>query len=428
MKHILLFLFLISSLFTVAQGDSLVLSTEQCRTLALEHNKKIRSAVISTDAARFTMRSTQGLFFPDLSLVGMAGYSSSSGTLANIINYELGWMYTGGVMLKQPLFMGGKIIAGYRMSKYALEAARHNERKTRAEVIEDADQSYANVVKAVEMKKVAQQYLTLLETLDSNVESAVRNGVKLQSDRLKVQVKLNEARLQLTQADNAIRLATMQLCHVTGLPLSTPVIVSASYPRVDDALLLMDNVSVMSRPEYALLEAKVQVAHQEVKAARADHLPQLALLAHYGYIKGVNINGRNLIDKWGFTGGVTLSVPLWHFGVETNKVKAAKARARQAEVERDDFVELMQLQLAKEANTLEESNLEVSLTEQALEQATLSRQLSERQYQVGRETLTDLLEAQTLWQQAWQRNIEAQFRRYLSSVAYLRAAGRLVSE
>lgn len=464
MRHLVFSLILFISCSALAQEDTLALSIEQCRAMALEHNKSIQSAALSTEAAYYTKRSTWGLFFPNISINGAAGYSNSSGGFGldlrgtatallsgamasltpsqqavlsriasslpdkfNVVDYEMGWMYTAGVMLRQPLFMGGKIFAGYRMSKYALEAARHNERKTKAEVIEETDQAYANVVKAVELRRVAQQYVLLLEALDRNVESAVRNGMKLQNDRLKVQVKLDEVRLQLTQADNAIRLATMNLCHVIGLPLRSRVSVTGDYPRVDDALMLQ-GADVMNRPEYALLEAKVQVAHQEVKSARAGYLPQLALLANYGYTNGVNINGRKLIDSWGFMGGVTLSIPIYHFGVEVNKVKAAKARALQAEVDRDNLVEMMQLQLAQEGNRLEESSLEVSLTEKALEQATLNRQLSERQYEVGRETLTDLLEAQALWQQAWQRSIEAQFQRYLSSVAYLRAAGRLVSE
>ena len=469
MKKILFPVFLALCLPLFAQDEVQTLSIEQCRELALQHNKTLQSAALGTEAARYTKRSTLGLFFPNISLAGVAGYSTLDGSLGinvqdlaagalskalpalparyqaqvqqlapcligrlpsnvPVLDYQLGWMYSGGVMLRQPIFMGGRIIAGYKMSKLALEASRQNERKTRAEVIEEADQAYANVVKATEMKKVAEQYLALLKSLDSNVESAVRHGVKLQNDRLKVQVKLDEVQLQLTQAENAIRLATMNLCHVTGMPLSSRVAVSSEYPRVDDALLLSGSGDVTSRPEYAMLEAKAQVARQEVNASRAAWLPQLALLAHYGYSSALEVNGRKLLDRWGFVGGVTLSVPLFHFGADYFKTKAAKVKAQQAELEREDFVELMQLQLAREGNNLEESAQEVALTEKGLEQATLNRELSEKQYKAGTETLTDLLEAQALWQQAWQRRIEAQFRRYLASVAYLKAAGRLVEE
>jgi outer membrane protein TolC len=197
---------------------------------------------------------------------------------------------------------------------------------------------------------------------------------------------------------------------------------------VDDAALLSGSSDVTSRPEYAMLEAQAQVARQEVNVSRAAWLPQLGLLAYYGYTNGVKINGRKLLDSWGFAGGVTLSVPIFHFGADYFKTKAAKVKAQQVELDRENYVELMQLQLAKEGNNLEESAQEVVLTEKGLEQATLNRELSEKQYKAGTETLSDLLEAQALWQQAWQRRIEAQFRRYLASVAYLKAAGRLVEE
>lgn len=309
MRKLLFSVFIALSLPIFAQDDVQVLSIEQCRELALQHNKTLQSAALGTEAARYTKRATLGLFFPNISLTGLAGYSTYDGTFGlnlrqmatgmltnalpflppqtqaelrqfapmlkalptnqTILDYELGWMFSGGVMLRQPIFMGGRIIAGYKMSKLALEASRQNERKTRAEVIEEADQAYANVVKATELKKVAEQYLVLLKALDSNVESAVRNGVKLQNDRLKVQVKLDEVQLQLTQAENAIRLATMNLCHVTGMPLSSRISVSSDYPRVDDASLLSGSSDVTSRPEYAMLEAQSQVARQEVNASRA---------------------------------------------------------------------------------------------------------------------------------------------------------------
>ena len=395
MKKLLFPVFIALSLPLFAQDEVQMLSIEQCRELALQHNKTLQSAALGTEAARYTKRATLGLFFPYISLTGMAGYSNTDGSLGmnvrqtaagmlstvmpglpapiqaqlkqlapgvlntlptnqSILEYELGWMYTGGVMLRQPIFMGGKIIAGYKMSKLALEASRQNERKTRAEVIEEADQAYANVVKATEMKKVAEQYLVLLKQLDSNVESAVRNGVKLQND------------------------------------------------RVDDAALLSGSSDVTSRPEYAMLEAQAQVARQEVNVSRAAWLPQLGLLAYYGYTNGVKINGRKLLDSWGFAGGVTLSVPIFHFGADYFKTKAAKVKAQQVELERENYVELMQLQLAKEGNNLEESAQEVALTEKGLEQATLNRELSEKQYKAGTETLSDHLEAQALWQQAWQ--------------------------
>lgn len=424
MKRTLSIFFL--SIFLTTTYAQEVLTIDKCREMALKHNKELRSATLTRQQAEYTRLSTRGLFFPDLSLSGTALYSTSDGALFHLIDYKLGWIFSGSVMLKQPLFMGGKILSGYKQSKLAVQLYQQNVRKTQADVIEDADLAYANVIKARELKKVADRYLLLLEELDRNVQSAVRNGMKLENDHMKVLVKINEARLSQRRAENAIRLATMNLCHVTGQPLNTKLEVEETYPRVNDALSL--NVDISARPEYVMLDYKAQIAAENVKSVRADLLPKLALLASYGYTNGVKIMRSKVFDSWGFTGGVTLNVPLYHFGERTYKLKAAKLQAEQARLELENKAEMMQLELSRNANLLEESQLEVELTESSLLQAENSMLISERLYKAGTETLSDHLESQLLWQQAYQRKIEAYYQQYLHSVAYLKSAGNLVTQ
>lgn len=424
MKRTLSIFFL--SIFLTTTYAQEVLTIDKCREMALKHNKELRSATLTRQQAEYTRLSTRGLFFPDLSLSGTALYSTSDGALFHLIDYKLGWIFSGSVMLKQPLFMGGKILSGYKQSKLAVQLYQQNVRKTQADVIEDADLAYANVIKARELKKVADRYLLLLEELDRNVQSAVRNGMKLENDHMKVLVKINEARLSQRRAENAIRLATMNLCHVTGQPLNTKLEVEETYPRVNDALSL--NVDISARPEYVMLDYKAQIAAENVKSVRADLLPKLALLASYGYTNGVEIMRSKVFNSWGFTGGVTLNVPLYHFGERTYKLKAAKLQAEQARLELENKAEMMQLELSRNANLLEESQLEVELTESSLLQAENSMLISERLYKAGTETLSDHLESQLLWQQAYQRKIEAYYQQYLHSVAYLKSAGNLVTQ
>ncbi len=436
----------------LCQAQAQPLSIEQCRQMALKFNKERQSATLSTEAARFTMKSYYAQFFPNLSLAGFGIYDTGDGGL-NVeggmlpvgsmatgsfvpsgsfayfpglnLDYKLGFIYSGSVVLKQPLYMGGRIQAAYRMSRMAVDLYRQGERMTEAEVIQRADEAYARVVNARELQQVAEKYQALLLELDKNVESAVRHGLKMENDRMKVQVKLNEVELQLRRAQNGVRLATMNLCHATGQPLGTPLEVSSQYPAVDDAQAIQTD-DVSARPEIAMLDYQRQIAGQQVRLARSEMLPQLALLAKYGYTHGVEFNGRSLLDGWNFAGGVTLSIPLYHFGEHSNKVKAAKTRLQQSEVELENKRELMLLELNRAANNLDEARLEVSLAEKTLAQAENSMKLSRQQYDAGLEPLSDYLESQATWQQAYESLVNAHFQRYLSSVAYLRSAGMLV--
>ena len=62
-------------------------------------------------------------------------------------------VYMGGIQVEQPLYMGGKIRAAYKMSLLGKEMAQMNENLTATEVIQKTDQAYALVVKAKEMKQ-----------------------------------------------------------------------------------------------------------------------------------------------------------------------------------------------------------------------------------------------------------------------------------
>ena len=450
MKKIRITLLLV--LLPVLGMEAQTISIQQCRDMALQNNKKLQSSSLAVQAAEMTSRSIRAQFFPSLSAVGFGVYDTGDGGL-NIeggmlpvgsmasgsfvptgnyayfpgldLDYKLGFIYSGSVVLRQPLYMGGKIRAGYRMSQLAIGVNRQRERLTEAEVIQQADEAYAKVVNAAELLQVAEKYKALLEELERNVESAVRLGLKMDNDRMKVQVKLSEVELQMRRAQNGVRLAKMNLCYVTGQPLHTEVNVDADYPAVADAVALQDD-DVSARPEYAMLESQTQVAAEEVRMARSSMLPQVALLAKYGYTHGVEFNDRTFLDGWNFAGGVTVSIPLYHFGERTNKVKAARLKLQQMQSEQADKTELMRLELAQAANKLDEARLEVELSEKQLAEAETSMELSSKQYKAGVETLSDHLESQAMWQRASESSVTAHFQLYLASVDYLRAAGRLV--
>ena len=461
MKKILTFLFILPLAASAQQ-----LSLDECRELALQYNKDKQSAQLTTQQATLTLKSMKTKYLPDFSLTALGLYDTGEGSLGLGLNqlkeglaqaiqggimsgartpqmgawmgqvgaqvpdgvnvdFKMGFMYGASLLMKQPLYMGGKIRAGVQMSQWGVEMARQQERLTDAEVIQRVNEAYANCVKANEMKAVAEKYKVLLDELERNVQSAVRHGLRMKNDVTKVQVRLNEVELKLRRAENAQRLAMMNLCHLIGQPLTAQLTVSSMYPAVSDAQTLLA-ADVTQRPEYALLDYQARMAGQQVRLAKSELLPQVALLAKYGYAHGVKVADDYLLDGLNFAAGITVNVPLYHFGERQQKVKKARVQQQQAELERDNKAELMQLEITRAANNLDEARLEVQLCDRSLEQAEESMQLSRQQYEAGVEPLSDYLEAQALWQQAWQSQVDARFQLYLQSVAYLKACGRLV--
>ena len=451
-----------------AQETTRDITLSQARELALEHNKDIAKSKLTLEQTRNDAKAYKTNYYPRINLVAADFYSTTKGdfTIAGghlpiymlnpatgtyvpnvtigadgnyILNqyadfpsqkmdYKVGNIFLGGVSLTQPLYMGGKITAAYRMASRGAEMAEENIRLTESQVILNTDEAYMQAIRAQQLADVARSYKQLLEELLKNVESAVRHGLKTRNDQMKVQVKLNEAELGIQRAENGIRLSTMNLCHVVGLPLNTPLKLDADQFSSEipvTAAIQGGDLSVAARPESAILQAKTDIASQQVKLTRSDYLPQLAMFAGYSYVNGFKLSGSKLLDSGSGAVGATLKVPLITFGERTYKLRSAKARQQIAQTEQQDLTEQMQLELAQAANNFDEAQTELSITQRSLEQAEENMRLARQQYDAGLEPLSQLLDAQAMWQQASADHVNAKCQLQVAYTKMLKAQGVL---
>lgn len=451
-----------------AQETTRNITLGQARELALEHNKDIAKSKLTLEQTRNDAKAYKTNYYPRINLMAADFYSTTKGdfTIAGghlpiymlnpatgtyvpnvtigadgnyILNqyadfpsqkmdYKVGNIFLGGVSLTQPLYMGGKITAAYRMASRGAEMAEENIRLTESQVILNTDEAYMQAIRAQQLADVARSYKQLLEELLKNVESAVRHGLKTRNDQMKVQVKLNEAELGIQRAENGIRLSTMNLCHVVGLPLNTPLKLDADQFSGEipaTAAIQGGDLSVAARPESAILQAKTDIASQQVKLTRSDYLPQLAMFAGYSYVNGFKLSGSKLLDSGSSAVGATLKVPLITFGERTYKLRSAKARQQIAQTEQQDLTEQMQLELAQAANNFDEAQTELRITQRSLEQAEENMRLARQQYDAGLEPLSQLLDAQAMWQQASADHVNAKCQLQVAYTKMLKAQGVL---
>lgn len=443
------------------------LNLQQCRQMAMENNKQRAISGKNTEKAAFDVKSSRANYLPKLSASGMYYLSTSKsemsipggylptyvpdangnlvpnivpGTEANPVFKEYALMpdmplelnlsktFMGGVSLEQPLYAGGKISAAYEMSRIGEKIARTNQELTRTEVIIKTDQAYWTCIQVRELHQTALSYKTVIEELMRNVENAYDAGLKQRNDVLKVQVKLNEAELQLRRADNAIRLASMNLCQVIGLPLHTDIDLLDFFPEDSNSLSSLNNLpgaDITGRPEYIMLSQMIDLKNHEIKLSRSDYLPTVGVKAGYNYWDGLYLNDDKLLSTGSFSAIVSVNIPIFEWGKGRNKVHAARVEKNIAELQRIDTEEKMTLEIVQAQNALDEAQFEVELTARSLSQAEENMRLSKNMYEGGMETLADYLEAQTTWMSAGTNYVNVRAKLELSKVEYLRAAGKL---
>ncbi|MGM9842750.1 MAG: TolC family protein, partial [Muribaculaceae bacterium] len=329
----------------------------------------------------------------------------------------------GGIKIEQPIFMGGKIRAGYNIAKTARNLYEQNRRLTEADIIVNTAKAYADLLRATQMQQVALSYKTLLTELQNDVEKAFKHGLKPKNDVLKVKVKHNEAILNLRKAENACRLASMNLCHYIGRPLTDSISVNPDAMRMQ--VMAQWTYDYSNRPETQIQQYKTDIARQKVAVARADYLPQIGIVGQYGYLNGIKLGSKKVFDNDAFMIGVQVSIPIYDFGHKTGKIRSAQEQLAAAKAEQEDTDRLLSLSLNQAINNLDEAYLEIELAKSTVYAADENLRSSTKQYQAGMESLSDNLEAQTLWQQAHATLIEAHATLFLRTIEYLRANGTI---
>lgn len=338
-------------------------------------------------------------------------------------------IYTVSVMLTQPIYMGGGIIAANRMAKIGEEMAANNIEATTQSTLHSIDQAYWLVVSVHHKKQLAESYLEVVKKLDNDVQKMIAEGVATRADGLKVAVKVNEAEMSLTQAENGLALSKMLLCQLCGLPVendvhledeeSTDLVTTTNIENTDNS------VAMENRPELKLLDNALDLSRQSTKLVRAAFLPQVILTGGYMASNPNLFNGfeRKLSGVWNV--GVVVRVPLWNWMEGTYKVRASKIASSIVQLERDEISEKIELQVSQCKFKVNEANRRLTLARKNVENAEENLRCANVGFKEGVLQTTDVMAAQTAWLQAQSQKIDAEIDVRLSQVNLKKALGVL---
>ena len=338
-------------------------------------------------------------------------------------------MYTLSVMLTQPIYMGGAIIAANRMADIGEEMAQNNIEASTQNTLHSIDQAYWTVVSVHHKKQLAESYLAVVKKLDDDVSKMIREGVATRADGLKVDVKVNEAEMSLTQAENGLALAKMLLCQLCGMDVDSDITLADE--NADNIVEQADDaqadraVAMENRPELKLLQNSADMSRQATKLVRAAYLPQVLLTGGYVATNPNVFNGfeRKLSGMWNV--GVMVRVPLWNWMEGTYKVRASRIATTIVELERDDIREKIDLQVSQSQFKVKEANRRLAMATKNVENAEENLRCANLGFKEGVIPTTDVMAAQTAWVQAQSQKIDAEVDVKMSQVNLKKALGVL---
>ena len=358
-----------------------------------------------------------------------SAFNEAGSSLVDALRTDTRNVYAGAITLTQPLYMGGKIRAYNKITKYAEELAQQQHQGGMQEVIMSTDQAYWQVISLVNKKKLAEGYLKLLQQLDSDVEKMIAEGVATKADGLSVRVKVTEEEMTMTKVEDGLSLARMLLCQLCGIDLSSPITLADE--NMEDIPLLTPethfdmSTAYANRPEIRSLELATQIYKQKINVTRAEHLPSIALMGNYMVTNPSVFNSFENKFKGMWNVGVMVQIPIWHWGEGIYKTKAAKAEARIAQYQLQDAREKIELQVNQSAFKVKEASKKLVMATKNMEKADENLRYATLGFKEGVIATSNVLEAQTAWLSAQSEKIDAQIDVKLTEIYLKKSLGTL---
>lgn len=443
MKRIFLFLLFNTVLFSLHAQD-----LQALQQAAIQNNRKLQSSRIAVQMAQEDRKQAFTNYFPSIQAAG--GVFQGFHHLVQVDVGESLFAQFGlppitisaikkgalvNAMAVQPVFAGGQIVNGNRLACLQEEIRQLQLQMSERDVSLQVARLYWQVValKAnIGTLDAADRQLAEVHKFTSDYAAA---GLTTRNDILRVELKQQELASSRLQLQNGIALSEMALAQLCGSPTAPVPAVSpadsATVPAVSPAgskggeqtlidslisrigadttqlaavstpLPLGEGLGAAQRVESLLSRKAVDAAALQVKMERGKYMPTAAIGISDMYY---NMMAKNVNNGVVFA---TVAVPISAWWGGSHAIRKAKLAQQQAANDYEDTVEKLRLDNQTAWNNLQESLSQITIAEKSIVSAEENLRMSLDQYKAGTLPLIDLLDAQTLRQQAADRLIEA---------------------
>src|SRR3954452_2874592 len=392
---------------------------------ALTTNPEIRQAVSNRAATEEERVQGQGLYYPRISVEGSAGVRS----LRNPTRRSIGiadktlWPIEGDLIVDQLVFDSGGREAEIRRQAARTDAAASRVEERSEFVALNVSRTYIDYLLQQRLVAIAQDNVTFHERLSGDLREGVAKGSISIADQQQAEERLQAARTRVTEAREDLDTAGITFRTLTGIPVdsvSMPPDLSQCMPA---SLEEAEANARQANPRVREAMADLATAREEIRAARADLGPKF------------NIEGRARAghDIDGFAGRTTdlqalavLRWTLYNGGTKEANVREQQRRADEVHgrlFERtrtaEEDVRTAWSRLQNQTALASELEAQARITDDVL--------LSYReQFNIGRRSLLDVLDAQNSRYNVQQQTETARLAKLYAQYRILAAENHLI--
>ncbi len=387
-----------------AQEEPRTLTADECVRLALDRNRLVRAAREQTEAARHWLKETGAQRLPRVtttaaysrvdddgtSLSSSGGTTGSAGALGAAVSPEE--VVTAGVSITEPL--ADQIGLSHAVGIARLEAtiAALDQRSAEDAVAFGARQAFYMVLTYEKTVESVEQTITEFESTLKLTRSLKEAGRVLQRDVNKADIAVEQAKLELLRAQNALRSANSSLRDVLGLELDAPLSPAPTEEIQPFDIALDECVATASvqRPDLRASELQYAAARRGVSLARSAYVPSIGASVTYQW-QDTDISD----SEDSVTFGLSWSWDLWDWGERRSAVRGAEATKRAALLAYENERSQVGLEIERLWLAVKLAARKIEVAKKVWDYAVENVRVSREKYEAGTLLITDLLDDQT---------------------------------
>jgi outer membrane protein TolC len=404
---------------------------QQAWSDAVASHNQLAAAAARREAAGFNLESAQAERWPRLDV------SSAFTQLDEAPRFDFGGGSTSqqifdddnfaqaGVRVSLPLYAGGAISAGVDAAEYAAQASSEQYEAVLQDIKLGTGQHYVQVLRAESGLEVARSNVTTLKAQTERARQQYEFGSVAKNDFLAASVALANAEQRRLQAENALDYARAAYNRYLNRPLGQTVSLD---PELDidglvpagESLESLILTATQERDELAAMQAEANALRENSTAVRARSRPQFALTGGYMYLENAFLDSE---EVW--MAGLSFQWNLFNAGRNRDRAAALDRQALAVNHTRSDLMSSISLQVRRAWNDRQEAEARTRVAEVAVDQAIENLRVVQNRYEAGSSTNIEVLDAETLRQQALSNRDNARYDLAMAKLRLARAIGVL---
>ena len=314
--------------------------------------------------------------------------------------------YNHQLQLLLPLYTGGKIENSISLAKHGKAAVDFGAVATRQQLTVEVTTAYFNVLQTRNLADVAGQAVSDLAAHLKNVQNLYDAGAIALPDVLQTEVRLANARNNLSKAQNSQMLTRYKLNKIIGLSLhnDTAVMDDFSFHPYQQTVDECVAVALNNRPEMAQAKLKIDMAKDQVKIAQSGNLPTVALVATESWQDTVPASSKN-INSW--LVGVNVQLNVFDNGLTRSEIKQAEHGITETKEQLRQAEDKITLEVCQAYLNVQEAVERITNNKVAVNQSETDYKMIQERYENGVAINLDVMDAELAMTQAKINYIQA---------------------